>query len=356
MTSELQGDAGGRGGAGRSATRALLRFGVGLLGLLVGAEAAARASSGALEAAAHRARFKAELLARQGPLRFVAIGTSRLNDGVGPAIVGAGFTGAGREGREAQKGDAAEGDGARVRGFNASVPSSSIAAQVYLAERALAHAGVDTLFLEVSSHQVAALNDDTLEQHSAVAGEGLEARALLASAVVRNRRAFMVENLPRLWGLAFADRYDGSEFFRTRWLLASLGAPSSPPPIGPPRRFCPGDGAPAGTDVGHREALEAWVALAERARAKGVTTYFVAPPIAPAHRGQECAEPWLGLWSALAARSGSVVLSWGCAEVPDALFSDRDHHLGWAGRAAFSDALGAEWAELLARPACEPAR
>lgn len=353
MMSELQGDAGGRGGAGRSATQALLLFSVGLLGLVVGAEAAARASSGALEAAAHRVRFKAELLARQGPLRFVAIGTSRFNDGVAPPIVGAAFRRAGREGRA---GDAAEGDGPRARGFNASVPSSSIAAQVYLANRALAHAGVDTLFLEVSSHQVAALNDDTLEPHPGGAGEGLEARALLASAIVRSRRAFMVENLPRLWGLAFADGYDGSEFFRTRWLLASLGAPSSPPPIGPPRRFCPGDGAPAGTDVGHREALEAWVALAERARAKGVTTYFVAPPIAPAHRGQECAEPWLGLWRALAARSGSVVLSWGCAEVPDALFSDRDHHLGWAGRAAFSDALGAEWAELLARPACEPAR
>lgn len=328
----------------------MVLFGVGLLALVVGAEAAARASRGALEAASHRVRFKAELLARQGPLRFVAIGTSRFNDGVGPPIVGSALR------RDGGEGDAAQRDGARVRGFNASVPSSSIAAQVYLAERALAHPGVDTLFIEVSPQQAAALTDDTLEPHPAGASQGLEERVLLASALVRNRRALMVENLPRLWGLAFADGYDGSEFFRTRWLLAAVERSSSPPRIGPPRRFCPGDGGSAVTDAGHREALEAWGALAERARAKGVTTYFVAPPSAPAHRGQECTEPWLGLWSALAARSGSVVLSWGCAEAPDALFSDQDLHLGWGGRAAFSEALGAEWAELMARPGCEAAR
>lgn len=318
-----------------SPTRRLVAFLLGLAALAGGAEALVRLHLDLFEAAAHRARFKAALLARQGPLRFAAIGTSRLNDGVSPADVTRVLEAHGQQGR----------------GFNASVPSSALATQAFLAGRALEHPGLEALFLEVSPHQLAALTDETLEERAAPPA-GFEERALAASALVRNRRVLMVENLPRLAALAFASRYDGSEFFRTRWLTESLAEGARPPPLPPPEVLCPGagDAPPAGE---HEAALQAWTAMARAARAKGVRVYFVAPPLVAADRAGECGEPWAGLWRALAARSGAPVLSWACAAAPDALFTDGHHHLGAAGRAAFSDALGLAW---VAAPACEAPR
>src|SRR5689334_1471924 len=98
------------------AARRLVLYANGLLALLVGAELVVRLNERAFAAAAHRARFKAELLARHGPVDFVAIGTSRLNDGVSPAEVARAAPRAGR-------------------GFNASIPSSAVATTELLAGR-----------------------------------------------------------------------------------------------------------------------------------------------------------------------------------------------------------------------------
>ena len=312
---------------------------LGLLTLVGGSEVVARLSRDTFEAAAHRARFKAELLARQPPLRFVAIGTSRLNDAVAPAIVSGQL------------------EGSSARGFNASVPSSSMATQAFLAAGALEHPGLEALFLEASPAQAASFDDPSLGPEVAPSGS-FEDRLLSASALLRYRRVLMVESLPRLVALAWPSRYDGSEFFRSHWLAESLRGWWRTPPLvlPPPVVICPkADGALA-VDPRLEAAVEAWTAEAKAARAKGIEPYFVAPPIRAVARGEECQAEWSKLLASLASRSGAPVLSWACAEAPDAMFPDGNHHLGTMGRDAFSAALGAAWRRLAEGPACEAAR
>lgn len=342
--SGAEGPAGARpAGEGSPAARgpraALRAFILGLVALAGGAEVAARVFDRSLEAASHRARFKAELLARGGPRDFVVVGTSRLNDGVAPADV---------------QGASGTRHGSSPPGFNASVPSSSLATQVFLGRRALRQPGLRALFLEVSPQQLGALEDEGLEVDAAPQPRSFEEAALSASALVRHRRVLMVENLPRLWALARAPAHDGSEFFRTRWLLELVSGPRpASARMPPPERVCPGTSAEAPEAASELAGLAAWTELAQLAREQGVVPIFVAPPIAPSSRPVECSASGRRLWRALASRSGAVVLSWACAEVPGSWFSDGDHHLGPHGRAAFGEALGEAWAELLEGRGCE---
>ena len=273
-----------------------------VLALLVSAEALARAFEPWLAAAADRVAFKAALFERQGPTARVFIGTSRLNDGV--------------RARD-------------LHGFNASVPSSSLAVQTWLFERGLTHAGLREVVLELSPEQV---TDDA----RVAAGAAREPLALLT-----HRRAFALENLPRLWALALASRYDGSEWFRNRWALEGLRelrgveVPTLDAASAPAR-------VAEGPDVAEWESVVgAYVALSDRARAAGVALLFVLPPSAPEARAGQCSGTFAALAPMVARRTGRRVLDYSCSALPEALFTDRTH-LGARGRAWLTRSLGQE--------------
>ena len=285
---------------------------VGLALLLGGAEGLVRGREADFEAAAHRARFKARLVRAQEHLDWVAVGTSRLNDGLSPAALPG-------------------------RGFNASVPSSSLQAQAFLAEAALARGDVRLLLLELSGPQLMRPDDAELAPGPAAALADLEGRLLASSHLVTWRRALVLENLPRLFALAAPRGYDGSEWFRTRWLLERWRPGHVPtPPLDAPTVRC---GAPGGAPADYRPAVEAWVALARRARERGVAVRFLAPPLAEARRDEACGPTWQGTWDEVAAATGAPVWDFGCAAAQTLLFHDGHDHLSYEGRLALNARL-----------------
>ena len=104
----------------------LLLLAATVLGLLCALELVCRAHPEGLAAVAHRVRFKLALLHRKGPLDFVALGTSRSNDGLNPSLLQLG------------------------RGFSAATPSSSLPTLEFQA----AHLGPQKrVFVELSRPQ-----------------------------------------------------------------------------------------------------------------------------------------------------------------------------------------------------------
>lgn len=280
-----------------TASRKLLAYALGLAALVGGGELAARALEPSLAAAADRVAFKAALLQRQGPLERVFIGTSRLNDGVRARA---------------------------LSGFNASVPSSSLDAQRKLLEVALGHPGVKQVVLEISPEQ--AWNEEAAPpaDHEPVV-------------LLRHRRAFALENLPRLLGLLFAGRFDGSEWFRNRWFLEGLreleGLPEARADA-QPRRLT--HGAPT---IEWSGAIASYAEMAGLAQGRGVEVTFVVPPADPKARDEQCRGSFAVLPLAVAHATGRPVLDYACAELPDAFFTDRTH-LGALGRAWLTRSLG----------------
>lgn len=307
--------------------RRLLVFAASLVALVGGAEALVRWQEDAFAAASHRARFKAALLRRQTGLTFALVGTSRFNDGLDPAWLEHG------------------------RGFNASVPSSSLAAQALLADAALARPGLKTLVLEASPRQLERAGDPSLVTGEEREPEDFEARALGRSLLLRHRRVLMVDNLPRLVALWLPLSFDGSEFFHTRWLLETWRAkPATLPDFPAPELRCPGP--PGEVTAEHEAAAVAWTALAQRARRQDADVFFVVPPVAQGRRAELCTPEWEALWQAVATRTGAPVYDFGCAVVPDALFHDGYEHLGVEGRAALSHVVGALWTQARRTPPC----
>ncbi len=320
--------------SGASAKARLLRFILGTLVLLAAAEGLSRLQHQAFAAAAHRARFKAELLKGQPAPAFAAIGTSRFNDSVSPRQMARAL---------------AEHGGPTLAGFNASVPSSSLQTQAFLAGVALERQ-VGTVFLEASPRQLDFLADESLQEAPAPAG--FEEQVLSWSELLHYRRALVAENLPRLAALFAPARFDGSEWFRTRSLAQWWSETDErPTPLPPPEVICPG--TPATGDPAYSAALEVWARLSQQAQANMARIYFVVPPVASANRAEECDEHWRAFWGALANRTHRPVISFACTGAPDELFHDRFNHMNWRGRAALSEALAVAWAADLEKPRCE---
>ena len=281
--------------AGAEAVRGLLRFVIGLTALLVGAEVLARAFEPQLSAASDRTLFKLELLRRHAPTRRVLIGTSRFNGG-----------------RE----------GAPLQAFNLSVPSSSLALQRWQFDRALKRQGLLMVVLEVSppllqgSAKPPAVSDEPL-------------------ALLRNRRGLALENLPRLAALPFAARFHGAEFFRTRWFREWWTERQGVGPAvfeGEPTRV------PGAQRFIDGEQVRALAAMAEKGRAHGMRTVFVAPPVDADRRAEQCGGEFELFLKQLSLRGGEPVLDYSCLELPADFFIS-NAHLSAKGRAWFTASM-----------------
>lgn len=268
-------------------------------------EGAARSFPDAWAAMGDRVAFKAALFARQGPTPRLVVGTSRLNDAVRARAIDA---------------------------FNASVPSSSWQTQGRLAKGALSHPGLKLLVLEVSPEQLA---DEAPLSHPVEPSP---------FHLVTWRRALAFENWPRGLALLAPRLFDGSEWFRDRWLtegLKDLGLKAMPKvsfvgrplvrgadSVSPPTRWT--------------QVLLAYESLVQTASATAIDTVFVVPPSAGPARSATCGGDFGDFAQALAIRTGKRVLDYGCLAVPDEFFSDGSTHLGALGRAWFTRSLGEE--------------
>lgn len=156
----------------------LLQLALVVLGLLCALEVLCRVVPEGLAAVAHRVRFKLALLHAKGPVDFVALGSSRSNDGLAPSLLGLGS------------------------GFSAATPSSSLPTLEFFA----ANLGPQRrVFVELSIPMSAAtaMDVDAVAAPGTYAGDPLGAWLMERSALLKVRRAFALENLPRVLGLVF---------------------------------------------------------------------------------------------------------------------------------------------------------
>lgn len=295
--------------------RRLLQLSVVVLGLLGALELLCRAQPEGLAAISHRVRFKLALLHNKGAVDFVALGSSRTNDGLAPSDLGLGT------------------------GFSAATPSSSLATLEYFAQ----HVGPQKLVLvELSRPQWDAQAMDldatpTTDFAGDPIGEWLHAHSTL----LRVRRAFALENLPRVTGLLFASQLDGSEWFRSRQLVEMV-RPSSPPPgVSDDAAWVaalPTADATLLTDDAAR-IVEGYARAIDALRGQGAKVVLVAPPLAELWRVEDCSPPLNAIRAAVIAKVQVPVVDFTCARVDDRWFVD-GQHLSAPGRARYTKALG----------------
>lgn len=293
--------------------RRFLQLACVVLGLLISLEVLSRVERDGLGAVAHRVRFKLALLRNKGPVDFVVLGSSRSNDGVQPALLNQG------------------------RGFLAATPSSSLATLKYFSS----NIGAQKLVLvELSTPQ---WDPATLEFDAPpptdFAGDPLGEWLHGHSELLKVRRAFALENLPRVGGLLVASQLDGSEWFRSRFLSNVL--PATPPsnvnddaawtPVEPTR-----DAALLDADA--PRVIDGYVEAIETLRRGGARVVLVSPPLATLWRTDDCTPTRNALRAEVKARVDAPLLDFTCAAVDDRWFLD-GQHLSAAGRIRYTKVL-----------------
>ena len=304
----------------RGTSRLLLLAGT-VLGFLCALEALCRLQPEGLAAVAHRVRFKLALLHAKGEVDFVSLGTSRSNDGVNPALLAMGS------------------------GFSAATPSSSLPTLEFQA----AHLGPQKLvFVELSRPQgeATAMDADTTPPAGSFAGDPLGEWLHQHSALLKVRRAFALENLPRVVALLTARSLDGSEWFRSRQLVETFRPPSPPEGVADDGAWSPstplgmnGPPAPPVLDEDDERIAAGYMRAVTVLKAQGTRVILVAPPLGSAARAEECAPDRTHLRQVISLRTNTPLLDFTCAAVDDRWFVD-GQHLSSPGRARYSKALG----------------
>lgn len=295
----------------------LLLLAATVLGLLCALEGLCRLQPESFAAVAHRVRFKLALLQAKGEVDFVALGSSRTNDGLSPALLNLGH------------------------GFSAATPSSSLPTLEFL----VAHLGPQKLvFVELSKPQSepTPLDGDSTPPGS-FAGDPVGGWLHQHSALLQVRRAFTLDNLPRLVGLLGASAFDGSEWFRSRYLVEMLRPPSPPQGVADDAAWKPGPTepplAPPPLDEDGLRVLEGYQRVVTALRAQGAKVVLMSPPLAAQRRGEECTPSLNTLRQLISRRTAAPLLDFTCAEVDDRWFLD-GQHLSSPGRAKYSQVLG----------------
>jgi hypothetical protein len=294
----------------------LLGFSLALFACAACIELFARRLEPKVAAVSNRVEFKAALFDGQPETQLLFIGTSRFNDGISPKIVSEVLNGRGRA----------------WRGFNASTPSSSLEALTHVVKRSRQHPGLMLTVIEVSDRQIArdvgfTISDEGERPEAGIEGT-LQHAVATHSAVMRHRRAFVLENVPRWAGLLFAPVFDGSEWFRTNSLFEALRPKTEIPTE-------PWQPAPlvSGTAGAPSDIVGIYAGIAEQAQ----NVVFVSPPVAPGHHG--CSNEMRALFAAVADRTHKPMWDFACANVPESFFHDGREHLSDVGRVYFSTAL-----------------
>ena len=287
-----------------------------LLTLLAVGEAIGQRAGDSLLAVAHRVNFKLALLEARGGAELLVLGSSRGNDCVAPGPIG-------------------------PNGASIATPSSSLPTLEYLAQRSAGTPGLRVALVELSRRQLADGYEDVESPGIQVDRDTDPVGAFLAehSALLRGRRAFAVENWSRLPALLAPRRYDGSEFFHTRWLSEAL---ASVPELKP------GELAPlvASNDAPVEQRGPEWERVSagykrvvDTFRARGVKVALYASPLAAKRRAEECDEASRRFRASVAAHADAPYFDFACAEVPEEWLADGDEHCGAVGRDRFSTKL-----------------
>ena len=296
----------------------LLLLAATVLGLLCTLEVLCRVQPEGLAAVAHRVRFKLALLRAKGPVDFVALGSSRSNDGLNPALLELGS------------------------GFSAATPSSSLPTLEFQA----AHLGKQKLvFVELSRPQFdpAEMDADSAPPPTAFVGDPVGEWLHRHSALLQVRRAFALENLNRVAGLLAARSLDGSEWFRSRLVVETFRPPSPPEGVNDDAAWKPHAGGappePAVLDEDGARVLAGYERAMKSLKTAGSRVVLMGPPVGSALRSEECTPDLRVLRELIAHRTQTPLLDFTCAEVDDRWFVD-GQHLSSPGRARYSKALG----------------
>jgi hypothetical protein len=297
----------------------LLLLAATVLGLLLGLEVLCRLQPDGLAAVAHRVRFKLALLRAKGPVDFVTLGTSRSNDGINPSLLELG------------------------NGFSAATPSSSLPTLEYQA----AQLGPQKLvFVEVSKPQfdAAAMDGDASAPADSFAGDPVGEWLHQHSALLKVRRAFALENLPRVAALLAAGSLDGSEWFRSRLLVETFRPPAPPEGVADDAAWKPHSAetrppAQLSLDEDAQRIVASYERVLNTLKEQGTRVVLVGPPVASYSRTEECTHERMILREYISQKTATPLLDFTCAEVDDRWFVD-EQHLSSPGRAKYSKVLG----------------
>lgn len=295
----------------RSPARFFLLASTGV-GLLLALEFLCRVAPAGLTAVAHRVRFKLALLHAKPGVELVVLGSSRSNDGVSPRALALGPA------------------------FNTATPSTSLPTLEHVASRV----GPRKLALvEVSQPQFQATPFDGDATPVRVEGDPLGAWLHEHSALLPVRHAFALENLPRVAALLAASRFDGSEWFRTRFLVAFLQ--DDAPLEGVHDEWKPAvlPTEPVTLDEDGERIVAGYTRALDALENGGAKVVLVSPPVASSRRVAECEPPRIALRAELARRVRAPLLDFTCAAIDDRWFFDGEH-LTSPGRRQFSQVLG----------------
>ena len=305
------------------------------VGLLL--EGACRHWERLFRAVGHRSLFKAALLEQRLPQDIVVFGTSRGGEAIrpGPFL------------------SELKADGAPpLTVFNASTPYSSLEILQAVTGQFAASPGLKLAIIEISRQQLfrapVPWGGEKVSPQSDFDSQTiawLEAH----SALVADRKVFVLNSLSRLGLVAFAGRmFDGTEEFGTDYMAALVGISHDVPPA----RFAHVDCMPRAPEPAP-DPLTSWVeerdmylAMAKDFAAHGVQVAFFVPPYGDAEHSVEALPDQRALRASLHALSGRPVWDFSGCQLPGDYFRDVLHlsHLGgshfshFVGRAAASDA------------------
>ena len=299
----------------RGSTRLFLQAAT-VLGLLCALEVLCRMQPEGLAAVAHRVRFKLALLHAKGEVDFVSLGTSRSNDGMNPSLLGIGT------------------------GFSAATPSSSLPTL----EFQVAHLGPQKLvFIELSRPQgePTAMDADTTPPAGSFAGDPMGEWLHAHSALLQVRRAFALENLPRVLALVAARSLDGSEWFRSRQITETFRPPVPPEGVADEAEWksAVAPPSPAALDDDAARRVAGYERAVATLVAQGTRVVLVSPPLGSAARAEECTPSLNALRQLISQKTRAPLLDFTCARVDDRWFVD-GQHLSAPGRAKYSKTLG----------------
>lgn len=256
------------------------------------------------------------MLHAKGPVEVVILGSSRSNDGLAPSKLG--FT----------------------RGFTVATPSTSLQTLEFIAT----HVGQQKLALVELSKPMFVdkpMDDVTVKSTRDTENDPLGAWLADHSALLGVRRAFALENLPRVVALLSASRLDGSEFFRSRQITQTFASTDAPPGISDDAAWVPSRAE--ATDAPHLDEeseriVSGYTRTVKALRDSGAKVILIAPPLGAGWRAEECTDEKKTLRLQVALRVHAPFIDFTCGEVDERWFLE-GQHLGAPGRARFTRAL-----------------
>lgn len=306
------------------------------LGIL---ECVVQRNTSLFEAASHRALAKVAMFEMHPTVNFLFLGTSRTQDGVSPDLITRTLSEIAPELGE-------------VAGYNAAFTGSSLDALISLVPHFGFRSGLRVAVIELSDPQI--FNESVPWEERPSQSVTLEDRLgdwMRGIHFVRFRKAFLSDNLGRLPALLiFGASLGGWETKGNQQVASWLGRREAPangfdPALWVPELISPNQSRQE-LDSSNDAIATKLGTVAHQFQEHGIKVVFAVPPMSQNAQDSPERQALRPLFSEVVSRGRCEVWNFAALSLPEPMFRDRTH-LGKAGRAHYSRALGIQLAKVL---------